>query len=628
MRNQYILRQTGGRMSEKKNSISKTLVWILMGLLIFGLGGFGITNLGGAVQNVGSVDGKDISVDQYYRALQEELNALQAQTGQRVPFAQAQQFGVDQRVLARLLNTRALDAEAQRLGLSMGDENLREQVLSISAFQGLDGTFDREAYRFALQNSGLNETEFENSLREDAARNLLQGAVIAGVEMPSTYADTFIAYVGERRGFSIARLTEDNLDEAIAEPTDADLRSYYDANIDDFMRPATRDITYAWIIPSMLIDEVEVDADALRTEYEARTEEFNQPERRLVERLVFGTSDEATEALAQINAGDATFEKLVEARGLTLADVDMGDVTKPSLSDAGDLVFTAETGAVVGPHQTDLGPALFRVNAILAAQETTFEEAEPQLRDAIAADRARRVIDAQINDIDDLLAGGATLEELVEETDLQLGSIAYHTGLSEGIAGYQDFRRLAAQISTTDFPEIESLDDGGIFALRLDGETEAAPAPFDEIKEDVAARWRSTQVVAALTDKAEASVAEMQAGADIITLGLTVQQERDITRGDFVPEVPADFLETIFGMAQGDVVAVPADDTVLVVELDSIDDAETDTPEATALRNIVSQQATQALAQDIFDAYANTIRGGADIEIDQHALAAVHAQLP
>lgn len=611
----------------KQNSVSKTLVWILMGMLILGLGGFGITNLGGSVQSVGKVDGKDIGVTEYYRSVQQELDAIQAQTGQRITFAQAQQFGLQQQVLARLVNQRAMDAEAERLGLSMGDENLRDQIVTIPAFQGLDGSFDREAYAFALQNSGLNETEFESSLREDAARTLLQSAIIGGIEMPNSYSAALTSYLGENRSFSYATLTEANLDAEIPAANDADLRAFYDANLERFMQLATRDITYAWVAPSMLLDTVEVDEDSLKAQYEARNAEFNQPERRLVERLVYGSNEEAATALAQINAGESTYEDQVTARGLDLADVDMGDVTETALGEAGATVFAAETGDVVGPFQSDLGPALFRVNAVLAAQSITFEEAKAALRSELAVDRARRVIDAQINTVDDLLAGGATLEDVADETDLMLDTIKFHAGSEDAIAGYADFRAAAQAVQDGDFPEVANLDDGGIFALRLDGTSEAAPTPFEDAREDVQAAWRADQIQTALETKADALINEMKAGADIITLGLIVAQEQDVVRNDFLPDVPPALLQSVFEMSKGELRAVAGAGSYLIVELDDITDADLSVGENATIQNLVGQQVSQSLTQDVLDAYANFVRRNAEIEIDQNALAAVHAQL-
>jgi peptidyl-prolyl cis-trans isomerase D len=413
----------------------------------------------------------------------------------------------------------------------------------------------------------------------------------------------------------------------VAAPSETDLQTYYDANVDSFMKPATRDITYAWVAPSMLIDSVDVDEESLKAQYEARDAEFNQPERRLVERLVYGSDAEAAEALAKITAGEATFEEQVEARGLDLADVDMGDVTETALADAGAPVFAAASGDVVGPVQTDLGPALFRVNAILEAQNTTFEEAKAALRDELAVDRARRVIDAQINTVDDLLAGGATLEEVAAETDLVLGTINFHAGSTDDIAGYPDFRDAAQAVQESDFPEVATLDDGGMFALRLDGTSEAAPIPFAEARDAVEAAWRAEQIQTALAAKAEELIGKVQGGEDIITLGLNVAQEQDLTRNDFLPDAPATLLQTVFEMNAGDVQAVEGNGRYLIVELDSVAEADLSTGENTSIQNLVNRQVSQSLTQDILDAYASFVRSNAEIEIDQGALAAVHTQL-
>ena len=57
-----------------------------------------------------------------------------------------QAIGLDQRALNRVVTTRALDQLVTDLGLSVGDARVREQVVEIPAFQGLDGEFDRESY--------------------------------------------------------------------------------------------------------------------------------------------------------------------------------------------------------------------------------------------------------------------------------------------------------------------------------------------------------------------------------------------------------------------------------------------------------------------------------------------------
>ena len=67
----------------KKKKASRTqtsmLVWVLMAMLITGLGGFGVTNFGGNITSIGKVGDREISLNAYARAVQQELRSLSAQ---------------------------------------------------------------------------------------------------------------------------------------------------------------------------------------------------------------------------------------------------------------------------------------------------------------------------------------------------------------------------------------------------------------------------------------------------------------------------------------------------------------------------------------------------------------------
>ena len=613
-------------MAKGSNSITKTAVWILLGLLILGLGGFGATSLSGNIRTIGSVGDKPVSVDLYGRQLQQEIAAISAQTGQSLSFAQVQDMGLDRAVLQRVVQQRALDHEAATFGLSIGDENLRDRILEIPAFRGVDGSFDREGYRFMLEQNGLSEAAFETSLREETARTLLQSAVLGAVEMPRSYVDTLIKFVAQERSFTWTRLDRSSLTEPLPTASEEDLRAYYEANIAAFTLPETKQLTYAMLSPDMLLDEVEIDEDALREAYEQRRDEFNQPERRLVERLVFADTAAAEQAAAGLEVGNA-FETLVQDRGLSLSDIDLGDVAEDDLGDAGAEVFAAEPGTVVGPLPSALGPALFRVNAVLPALQTSFDEARAQLQEDLARDRAVRVVEAQAQSLDDMLAGGATLEELDRDTDMVLGQIDWTPDATDGIAAYEAFRNAAAAASAEDFPQIDYLDDGGLFAFRIDAVLPPRPADFDDVRDAVNAAYSAAAAEAALSVEAEALVPLLSEGAGFAELELDAIVEQGLTRNAFVDQTPAGFMEAVFEMAVGEVRVVSGDGAVVLVRLDAIADAD-DSPEAAALAVQIAQQINQSLAQNIFAIYAADVVQRADPQIDPRAVQAVHVNFP
>ena len=608
-------------------SKNRYFLWIIMGLLVVGLLGFGTGGLSGNIRNIGTVGDKDVSVVSYQRALTEQMRAFGAQIGTTLGFQQAQAFGLDQAVLAQVVQTRTLDNEATNLGISVGDVRVRDEVLKIPAFKGLSGDFDREAYKFTLSQNGMSEAEFETGIREEMARTLLQGAVVGGIPSPDTYAETLSQYIGEARTITMATLTADDLIAPVAGPTEAELQTYFDAHPDDFTKPESRDITYAWLTPEMIQDDIEIDEQALRDLYQERISDFVQPERRLVERLVYIDEAAAEAAKVKLGTDGVDFDALVTERGLSLNDVDLGDVAQTDLGTAGEAVFAANAGDVIGPLNTTLGPALFRMNAILSAEEISFEDAEPDLRVELSAARARRVIDDSRDQINDLLAGGARLEDLAEQTDMAIGTITWDNDNRDDIAAYDEFRTLAASAKVGDYPTLADLADGGIFAIRLDTITPPSVKSLDEVRDAATAGWTAQAIQKALIAQAEETATSIEPLTGFETVGLTGKTESNLTRRSFLEGTPKTFLTDVFAMANGDVKVIDNVTTAIIVRVDAITAPDATTPQTAADKDVAATAAAAGMSQDIFEAFAASLQARTDVNINQAAVTAVHAQL-
>lgn len=599
--------------------------WIIVGVILVGLAGFGSGGLSGNIRNIGTVGDKEVSVASYQRALNDQIRAVSAQFGQQITFQQAQAFGIDQLALNQVVLLRTLDNEADQLGISIGDERVFERLRAIPSFQGAGG-FNRETYRLALQQSGQSAAEFEAGIREETARTLLQGAVVSGVPAPQAYADAMVQYISESRDITWAVVDAEDLTTPVPGATEAAQQEYYDANPAEFTLPEARNITYAWLTPAMILDDMVVPDEAVERLYNERIAEFVQPERRLVERLVYLDADRAEEAMARLNAGEATFEELVAERGLSLTDVDLGDVSKDDLRAAGDAVFAADTGDVVGPFNSNLGPAIFRMNAVLSEQVTTLEEATPDLREELAADAARDYINDRTDAIIDLLAGGASMADLAERTEMELGTVNWTPDTIDGIAAYDAFRDAAATVQEGAFPEIIDLADGGIFALTLDGITPPTLQPLEDVRDAVAQAWQAQARQEAILARAEAISADILPLTGFDTLGLDPVIEQGLTRRSFIEGTPPNFNDVLFDMAIGEVRIVDAFDRALIVRLDNIAAPDLTDPSVIAQRDALAENARAGIAQDIFDAYATSVQQRTETSLNQQTINAVNAQ--
>ena len=610
-----------------KNKAKEAAAWVLMAMLVLGLGGFGVTSFGGGVTSIGKVGDTPISTNDYANAFRQQINEFSQKIGKQLSPQEAVAFGLDRQVLQGIITRTAMDNEAHRIGLSVGDASVAARLTGMDAFKGAAGTFDREAYRFALQRNRTTEAEFEAGLRHDLARSLLQGAVGGGFVAPTSLTETLYAWIGERRGFSTLLLTEADLTTPVPAPSDAELKAFYDTNIATFTSPEAKRITYAALLPEAIAKDQPVDEAALKKMYDDRIEDYVTPERRLVERLVYPDQAAADAAKAKLDGG-AKFEDLVADRGLTLAAIDLGDVSKADVGAAADALFAKTEPGIVGPVMTDLGPAIFRVNGILPAEETTFDQARADLVTEMQTDAARKVISDQVETVDDLLAGGASLEDLQKDTGMVLGTLDHVPGQqgTSPIEGYAAFQTAADAVAAEDFPAAIVLDDGGLVALRMDKIVPAAPIPFDKARDAVTTAWHAAAVAKALSARAVEIKAAVEGGASIGSFGI-VAATPEIARSGTIEGAPASLLPGVFEMKQADVRVIEDKDYVAVIQLDKITPAANEGDDAKALRASLAAQIQQAIAQDAFDAFTSALTSEAGIELDQAAINAVQSRL-
>ena len=606
------------------------VMWVIMGLLMLGLTGFGIGGIGGGnIRSIGTVGDEPIETNTYARAYQNAAGRLNQQAGRTLTAAELENLGVQEQVLDAVVGQAALNNEAAMRGLSVGDETVRTTILQSSQFQGLDGTFDRENYNFYLERQlGINASEFETLIRKENARSLVENTIVSGVSSDFTVPTTLMNFAQQERSFEWAALSEDNLGTPIATPNDEDLQAYYDAHAANYLSPLTRNITYAWLNPTDLLDKVAVDEAEIRESYDLQADRFNKVEQRAVDRIIFPTPEDAQSARDRLDAQTATFSEIVAERGLEDADVDLGEVSRGDLGTAvADLLFGATEPGVVGPVQSDLGPALFRINAVLAADSTPYEDVRDELRNELAGESARRLVSDRVTEIDDLLAGGADLEALAKDTEMTLNTIAYFDGSDAAIAGYDEFRAAALDAQQGDFPEVLDLSDGGVFALRLDSIDQPKAIPLDEVREKVTADWRAEQLNTALKALAERLKPGLEKGGDLSIMGLNLTPVDGIKRNSYLEQLPPTTVLEAYKLDTGGVTIVDGGDSVVLLRLTDITEFDPDLDGNDVVLERIKGQLDAQISIDMLSYYTDALQTKAGVQLNRAIISQINAQV-
>ncbi len=245
------------------------------------------------------------------------------------------------------------------------------------------------------------------------------------------------------------------------------------------------------------------------------------------------------------------------------------------------------------------------------------------MRSELAGDRARRVIEQQAEPIEDMLAGGVTLEELPVETDVELGTLNWTGQNDEAIAAYQGFREAATAVTADDFPTVAFLEDGSLFALRLDEVLPPRPEPFEEARQKVLEAWNQHRAELAVAAQAQDILDQAQATGNFPE-DATVSSETAQTRTAYIEGTPVEMMIAAFEMEPGTYRLVTGEQGTVVLRLDEVLPAE-DSSEMQMLADAMGSQLDQALSQALFEAFAEDAQLRAVPRIDQQALNAVQA---
>lgn len=605
-------------MTKSKTSVSKIFVWILLGFLFVGLVGFGTGNLSGNVKTIGKIGDTEITVNQYVRALQSELRNSSQQFGQQLTLQQLQAFGIQQRVLARLVTDKLLENEASKLSLSVDDQTVRNNIVSLNAFKGPDGSFNQDAYNYALENAGYTSAEFEEEIRAETSRNILSQSILSGIVINSLQAQMLASFLLEERSFNIQTFTLDSVNISTKNPSIADLKTFLEDNIDTYTVPKGKKITYAALQPKMLLDSVETNETILRSIYEENKQEYNQSEQRTLDRLSFLTVDEANSAISDMNSNITDFDKLILDRNLTNKDVLYGTFTKEQLLDGNELVFDAKTNEYVGPIETDLGPVIFRVREIISATSTSYEEVKSTLEKDYKLSKSIELIDAKIEEAQNLLAAGGTLDDLKTEMGFEIEKILFNAEENIPILENKNFYETAQKAKVNDFPEIKELSGGGLFALRVDEDVDARLRKVDEIRTELTNAWQEQQVQIELDDFAKDLLSKNQYKGEILNFNKQ-------TREKILPDLPAEIITEVFNLSIGEGTIVSGDQKSYIVRLKDISNADLSSDNAKLLVSQIKNQINNSLSADLFESFATMARVNSKLNLNEQAVNAVHS---
>ncbi|ODA68470.1 Peptidyl-prolyl cis-trans isomerase D [Methyloligella halotolerans] len=495
---------------------------ILIGLLVVSFGVWGIADIftGYGSQTLVKVGDTEVNRDDYLQVQREVLQGMSGQAGRTMSLQEARAQGLDAQVLERLVGGAALDTHAQDLGLGISDDKLLEEIMKDPGLQDDAGNFNGAMLQQYLAQMGMSEQTFLEIQRERNLRRQILSTLGQTVATPDLLIDALDTYNNQTRTLRYVLVPESAVD-ASPDPTETDLKSFYDNHQAEFTQPEYRTIGVIAVSPETVKDQVEISEKELKDEYEANKAEYDTPEKRHVYQISFANTEDAKKAYDEIKGGK-DFLEVAKAGGMKESDVDLGVLTRTGMVDPvlAEAAFKLEDGGVSEPVTGKLGAiALLHVSNIIPGKEASFDKVKPEIEKKILASRAESVIFDTHDRIEDERASGATLEEVAEKLDLPYKEIEKVDAQGNTASGVQPEipqkqkllqEAFASDVGVENDP-VDAGDEGFVWYDVVDI-TPQRVRPFEEVKTEVGRMWRQDDRQKRLAEYTAKLVTELDKG--------------------------------------------------------------------------------------------------------------------
>lgn len=608
--------------------------WLARGLLVLLVISFAVWGIedvfrGSRERVLAKVGDAEITAEAFAIAFEREVNRLREMLGPDFDSAKAWQFGLDRQVLSQMVSRLMLDQETAELGITVPEPYLVAEIRGQQAFQNERGEFDRARFEQILRANNLTEAEFLAQVASDLARRQLVGSLVAGLTPPSPLVARLHAYRHETRRAEAVRLPADAVQ--VPEPSAEELARFHEEHGQQFERPERRAVTFVTLRPEDVIEEVEISEEALRETYDERRESFHVSPSRDIQQILFDDERTARTAARALDEGADFAEVARQYGGIEPDALAVKGVTRAEMMpEVADQVFALREGKISEPIASSLGWLIVRVTRITSERERPFAEVRDELRRDIAEERALDLQYELAARIEDLRAGGATLEEVAEQLDLPLNTIEIDAeGRSAedrpAVSLPADPRFLTTAFSSDVGLENDLVEgaDGSFFVLRVDAITPAAVPPLAEVRAQVAQAWRAERRQELLRQRAEALAERLRQGATLgqiaEEIGSGVQSLGPLTRDATNAPLPAESVAALFAAPEGGVVVVPAAENAGLL-IARITEVAPPAEDSEALAE-TGQAVRESLTEDLLQQYRVALESAYEIEINEDVLA-------
>ncbi|WP_409306475.1 peptidylprolyl isomerase [Pectobacterium sp. B1J-3] len=540
-------------MDNLRAAANNVVLKIILALIIasFILTGVGDYLIGSSGDYAAKVNGQEITRAQLEQAVQNERNRQQEALGENFSVLASNDGymqNLRKQALAQLIDEALLDQYADKLGLSISDEQVRQAIFAVPAFQ-TNSRFDNDKYQEQVRRLGLTPDMYAQLLRKQlTSQQLIRGFGNTSFTLPLEI-DNLAKQAAQDR---VVRLITFDV-EAKAKTqniSDEEIQSYYDQNKGRFIEPEAFKVSYIALDAASIMDKTTVNDEDIANFYEENKINYSQPERRKFSVIQVKTEADAQAVLDELKNG-ADFAAVAKEKSTDVISRrnggDLGWMDENSTIDELKQAKLTEKGQLSSAIKSSVGYLIVRLDDIQPQQVKPLSEVRAEIAAKVKQEKAldeyyalqRKVSEAASNDNESLASAEEVAGVKAVQTDWftreQVPAVLNFQRVTQAIFDGALLGDNGAPGSNSD---VINVDGDRAFVVRITEQKAEATRPLEQVRDQV------VQIV-------KRQKAEQQARVDSEKLLVELKQGKD----DALKAAGLSFGEakTLSSISQGDV---------------------------------------------------------------------------
>ena len=529
--------------------------------------------------------------------------------------------------------------EAERLKIGASDEEVRQRILKIPAFQENGQFIGEQRYQqlLSMQRPPLTAGAFEDSIRRAIIVDKLRSAVTEWLSVPEKEIDQEYRRRNDKVKLAVIALRGDSFRPDVT-VGDQDVATYFDAHKDDFKVPEKRKIKYLAIDAEQVKDKVAVTQPDLERAYNDNFEQYSTPEQIRASHILLKTEGkddaavktQAEDVLKQAKGG-ADFAELAkkysEDDGSKVNGGDLDFFGKGRMVPEFDAAaFAMEPGQISDLVKTQFGYHIIKLTEKKGGTTKSLDEVKPQLTEQVKQQKAQQQVTALADRLTPQIKQPADFDTVAKANSLTAQETALFAR-DEPLMGLGGAPEVASRAFTLKDGEIAGPigTARGVVWITLTGKQDAYVPKLDEAKDKVKeavttqkardlARQKASEILAKVKDAADFEKAAKAAGFEAQTTEL-------ITREGAVPGLGAApaVTDAAFALAQGAVSSVITTDSGAAI-VKVLEKQEVGSTELLANRDQFREELLNDRRNRFFSAYMVKAKQKMNIQLNREAI--------